>query len=50
MSDQPDKEKLAKQYNCQPSDIDVKVTKEGGSTVTTVTISAPVNIEGDFNM
>lgn len=49
MSDKPDKEELAKQYNCQPSDIDIKVTQEENITTTTVTISAPVNIE-NFNM
>lgn len=50
--DMSTKETLAKQYNCQPSDIDVKVTheEEENVTTTTVTVSAPVNIEGDFNM
>lgn len=46
-----EKEELAKQYNCQPSDIDVKVvTHDDGGTSTTVTVSAQVNIEGDFNI
>ena len=45
-----EKQKLAEQYNCQPQDIDIKITKDNRSncTIKIVTIDAPIKIEGDF--
>lgn len=46
-----EKEKLAKEYNCKPEDIEIKVTYDKqGNKITEITVKAPVKIEGDFEI